>query len=247
MKKDYTILVPPSKTEQKVLVTVEIPDASLPDTINPVITGTTPLDPVPTTPPTTPGYEQIYELNFDKPEDLDPFGNNQYGNGKIEAGRFHAIPASVSAGIRSEVQFGDAQTPLEGAVEYDVEYVKVFQNNGHSVQWHPSTNGGSASPGLWHIDGKFVLVNWLNGTNVRYPTSIPIQPGKVYRVRIEYKFGAAGYLRMFLDGAKVLDKTGIRVGDGSKPYFKLGINMWDQPATNGEAYYDNLKIYKKIG
>lgn len=250
----YQIKVPPSSTEQTVEITV--PD--LPTTPAYVITGTTPIQPPvqppieppvipPVEPPVNTGYKEIYRADFSSNADLDPFNHNQYGNGRIEGGRFHALPASVSNGIRSEIQYNVPQTPLEGAVEYEVEFLKAFRDNGHSVQWHPSTNGGSASPGLWHIDGKFVMVNWKGGENVRYPTGVSIAENKKYQIRIEYKLATKGYIRMFVDGVKVLDKVDIQVGDGApNPWFKLGINMWNQAATAGDAFYDNLVIYQKV-
>lgn len=203
-------------------------------------------------PPPVPGdYGMlIYSNGFDKQADLDPFGHGQAGNGSISTsvfktgpGSFKSVPASVSSGIRSEVQFNDAQTPSEGAVEYDVMYVKILSGSCHSLQFHPHTSGGSASPGLWHESGKFSLVNWKGGTNTKYPTGFTIPANKWMHIVLQFKFGSQGYLKFTIDGVVVLDKSNIQVGDGSGQYFKLGLNSWS--GSSSEIYYDNLKIYKK--
>lgn len=183
--------------------------------------------------------------------DLDPFDHGQYGKGYIDLsnyktgpGAFHSRPNNVSSGIRSEIQFDAAQTPLEGAVEYDVLYNVIVPNNGHSLQWHPSTSDGSASPGLWFSGGKFLWNNWINGVNQGHSTGITVQTGHWYHMRIEYKFGSAGYLRHYLDGTLVCSWTG-QVGDGSTPYFKWGYNGWDSNSPASDIIYDNLQIFKK--
>lgn len=152
-------------------------------------------------------------------------------------------PANVSSGIRSEIQYDDSQTPTEGTIEYDVMYESIFQDSGHSAQFHPNTSGGSASPGLWHEGGKFVWVNWKNGTNTRYPTGFTIPKNKWMHVVFQFKFGSSGYMKFIIDGVVVLDRTGIQVGDGSGQYFKLGVNMWVNQSS--VVYYDNIVIWRK--
>jgi hypothetical protein len=196
----------------------------------------------------------VYSTGYNDVAAIDPWGSNQYGSGTLAShlsttvykdgpASFKSDPASVSAGYRSEVQYPDEITPLEGAIEYDVMYQTVFQNNGHSLQFHPQTSGGSASPGLWHIDGKFVWTNWKGGTNTYYPTNFTIPRGKWMHIVFEYKIGSAGYMKMTIDGVVVLNKTRIQVGDGSGQYLKVGVNMWQ--TQNSVVYYDNLKIWKK--
>lgn len=196
----------------------------------------------------------IYSTGYNSINDLDPFGSNQWGDGTIGShlsttiykdgpGCFKSVPANVSSGIRSEVQYPSTLTPEEGAIEYDVMFETVFQNNGHSLQFHPLTPRGSASPGLWHIDGKFVWVNWKNGANTLYPTNFTIPAKKWLHCVFQYKIGSAGYMKFTINGKVVLNKTNIQVGDGSGQYLKVGVNMWqNQPSI---AYYDNLKIWKK--
>jgi hypothetical protein len=207
-------------------------------------------------PPTTPGSygTLLYSTGYNAVADLDPWGSGQWGSGTLEShlstsiykvgpASFKSTVATVSSGIRSEVQYPDNLTPLEGAIEYDVMYETVFQNSGHSLQFHPQTSGGSASPGLWHIDGKFVWTNWKNGTNSYYPTNFTIPQNKWMHIVFEYKIGSAGYMKMTIDGVVVLNRTGIQVGDGSGQYLKVGVNMWQNQAS--VVYYDNLKIWKK--
>jgi PKD domain/Polysaccharide lyase len=197
------------------------------------------------------GYTLVYSTGYNTQADLDPFDHGQIGNGGLSTnvyvtgpGSFHSRPNNVSAGIRSEVQYDAAQSPLEGAVEYDVLYNVIVPNNGHSLQWHPTTSGGSASPGLWFVNGKFQWNNWKDGQNANHTTGITVQTGHWYHMRIEYKFGSAGYLRHYIDGTLVCSWTG-QVGDGSAPYLKVGYNGWDSNSTASDINYDNLQVFKK--
>lgn len=200
------------------------------------------------------GYTLVYSTGYNTQADLDPFGHGQIGNGGLSTnvyvtgpGSFHSRPNNVSSGIRSEVQYDAAQTPLEGAIEYDVIYNVIVPNNGHSLQWHPTTSGGSASPGLWFSGGKFLWNNWLASDGKNYGHSVnygPVPTGKWLHMRIEYKFGSSGYLRHYIDGVLVCSWTG-QVGDGSKPYLKVGYNGWDSNSTASDINYDNLQVFKK--
>lgn len=204
-------------------------------------------------PPPDPGGSYgtlIYSSKFDTQKELDPWGNNQIGNGSLSSSvyksalySFKSVPANVSSGIRSEIQFPDNLTPAEGTIEYDVLYETIFQNSGHSLQFHPFTSGGSASPGLWHENGYFMWVNWKNGTNTKYPTNFKIPQNKWMHVVFEYKMGSSGYMKFTVDGVVLLNKTGIQVGDNSGAYLKVGVNMWQNQSS--VVYYDNLKIWKK--
>ncbi len=196
----------------------------------------------------------LYATGYNTVSDLDPYGNGQWGAGTLEShlstniykdgpASFKSVPANVSSGIRSEVQYPSSLIASEGAIEYDVMYETIFQNNGHSLQFHPLTSGGSASPGLWHENGQFMWVNWKGGTNTKYPTGFKIPQGKWLHCVFEYKVGSAGYMKFTVDGVVILDKKGIQVGDGSGAYLKVGVNMWQTQAS--VVYYDNLKIWKK--
>ncbi|WP_028789164.1 PKD domain-containing protein [Terrimonas ferruginea] len=191
----------------------------------------------------------LYSTGYNSTSDIIN-GSGQHGNGGLSTtvykdgpGSFKSVPANVSSGIRSEVQYSESLTPLEGAIEYDVMYEKLFQNSGHSLQFHPVTSGGSASPGLWHVDGKFWLVNWKGGSNAYYPTTFTIPTNKWLHMVFQYKIGSAGYMKLTIDGVVVFDKTNIQVGDGSGQYLKVGVNMWQNQES--VVYYDNLKIWKK--
>jgi hypothetical protein len=204
------------------------------------------------TPPPTSGYTLTFSSGYDTQADMLYGGNGQYGNGKISTstykvgpGSFYAIPATVSAGIRSEVQYtGAAQNPTEGAIEYDVMYEVVVKDNMCSLQWHPNTSGGSGSPYLAHEGGRFVWENWKGGVNTPHATGVTIQAGRWYHMRMEFKFGTSGYFKHYIDGALVGSWTG-QVGDGSGQYLKVGTNGWLSTAAASRSYYDNLKVYKK--
>jgi hypothetical protein len=201
------------------------------------------------------GYKLTFSSGYDTQEDMLYGNNTQYGDGTISTtnyktgpGSFYSRPANVSAGMRSEVQYTDpAQNPTEGAIEYDVMYEVIIPDNGHSLQFHPNTSGGSASPGLWHVGGKFVWMNWKDGVNTQYATGLTIQSGHWYHMRLEYQFGPAGYLHWYVDGSLALNANNIQVGDGSGQYLKVGYNGWDANSVNSRIYYDNLKVYKKSG
>lgn len=209
----------------------------------------------------TTGYTQTFFTGYNTVGDITIDGNGQYGleppSAHVSTSIFHtgpasflSIPANVSSGIRSEVQYGTSnQNNDEGVVEYYVFYTVVIPDNGHSFQWHPNTSGGSASPGLWHIGGRFVMVNWKNGGNSEYPTGITIQTNHWYNIRMEYKFGTAsgagqGYFRLYIDCVLRASWVG-EVGDGSGQYMKVGYNGWDGNSTSSRIYYDDLTIWRK--
>lgn len=206
----------------------------------------------------TTGYTQVFNVSYSSVSDITYNGNGQYGleppSAHISNSIFHSapssffsIPANVSNGIRSEIQYDvSALNPTEGVIEYWVFYTVIIPNNGHSLQWHPNTSGGSASPGLWHINGRFVMVNWDDGGNTERHSGLLIQTNHWYNIRCEFKFGSAGYFRLYID---CVLQTGAswtgQVGDGSGQYLKLGYNGWDANSTSSRIYYDDLKIYSK--
>lgn len=181
--------------------------------------------------------------------DLDPFNHGQIGSGYFDTkiyvsapGAFHSRPLNVSSGIRSEIQFDAAQTPLEGRVEFDVYFIVFISSNGHWLQFHPSTLGGSGSP---RIEGTQV-VNWNKGDNTYYSTSFKPVLLHWYHCIVDYKFGSSGYIHWSMDGVSVFSKDNIQVGDGSTPYLKIGFNGWTPGnPTSSDIVYDNIKIYKK--
>lgn len=197
----------------------------------------------------------IYTNGFDTQQQLDPFGHGQIGNGSLSTtifvtgpGAFKAVPANVSSGIRSEVQFneggqGVGQTPVEGVYEWDVRYETIFQDNGHSFQFHPNTTGGSASPGLWHIGGKWVWVNWKSNINTQYLTNFTIPQNQWMHCILEIKFASNGYIKFTVDGNILLDRTNVQMGDGSGQYLKVGTNQW--VSAPSVVYYDNLKVWQR--
>jgi hypothetical protein len=223
-------------------------------------TVVTPIPPVP--------VDSVYKLSyfngFDKPADLTT-DNGQYGNGKIITtdfvtgpGCFQSRPkTNVSGSTRSEWQgTKPEQNPVEGKIEYDVKYLYVVDGQCTSLQWHPNTPGGSASPGLWHEDGKFTWYNWKpipgtgGGGNYLVAKQFMTIPANTWlHVKIEFKFGAAGYLRHWINGNKVVDYTG-QLGDGSGQYQKVGFNGGfdgnNTEALKSNILYDNFAVYKRV-
>lgn len=230
-----------------ILTAIDNSGASVSDDLTVMVNAATP-------PPPPAGYTLVYTNGFNTMTDLTN-NNGQYGNGTIStsqktegAGSFYSRPENVSSGIRSEWQSsGNTQNPDEGAVEWDMMFEKIIANNGHCFQFHPDTSGGSASPGLWFVDGSLVWNNWKGGTNTSHKTGIKPALNKWYKMRIEFKFGSNGYFRFYVDG--VLNNGGSwtgQVGDNSGHYLKCGYNGWDDNSANSRIYYDNLRIYKKI-
>lgn len=201
-------------------------------------------------PPPTAGYELTYELNFTKPEDIDPDDHGQKGNSYLDNGWFRSRPADVSAGIRGEVQLDNNRLPIEGATEYEAQYLYVVQNQCHSFQIHGSTDGSSAILAMWHINGNFVVRTNSGGPNVSQsqPTK-KIVVGQVYKIRWEYKIGASGYYRVYIDGQLYASYTG-KIQNGSSQWIKLGFNGgFDNNKTEAmrsDIKYTNWKIYKKV-
>jgi len=206
--------------------------------------------------PPTPGYVETFRNPFNTQADLTT-NNGQYGNGKVitvgDRIVFNSRPAYVSSGMRSEWQTsGSSQNPEEGALEYDVMYRYIVQNNCHSLQSHPSTDGGSGSPAILHEDGTFDIVNQdtPRGSWTHHRTGIKIIANKWYKVRLEFKFGN-GYVRFFLDGVLISKGSWTgKVGDGSGHYWKIGFNgAFDgdnNEAGKSDILYDNVVFYKKV-
>lgn len=198
----------------------------------------------------------IYTNNFESsssPNELDPYNHSQYGNGSLSTLRFtqgaksfRCVPASVSSSYRSEVQFDHDNSPTEGVIEYDVYYETLPSDQNHTMQFHPETSGGSASPGLWTISGKWVIVNWISGTNHQYTTNTTIPTGVWMTLRHEFKFGVGGYWRMYKDNVLILNQTNTQFGDGSGQYFKLGVNYFGAGTPTILIYYDRLRIWQKV-
>lgn len=195
------------------------------------------------------GYTLVYSTGYDNTASLDPFDHGQIGNGSLSTtifktgpGSFKSVPANVSSGIRSEVQYDNDQSPLEGIVEYDVYYDNFFSNSGHSLQWHPSTDGGSGT-GLFHKGGKMQFVTVKSGTSgTDVGASFAVSTKVWHHIKLTYKFGSSGYIRVEFDGVEKVNQS-VQMGDGSRPYLKVGVNMWVNQTS--VVYYDNLKIYKK--
>lgn len=243
----YKLNLPASKTPYT--GEFEIPD--LPTSVTPKFTGVTPIDGEPPIdpPPGQDGYQLVYENGFDTENDLDPFDHGQIGAGSLSKtifktgpGSFKSVPKNVSSGIRSEVQFDAAQSPKEGIVEYDVYYDNFFPNSGHSLQWHPSTSGGSGT-GLYHKGGKMQFVTVKSGTSgTNVGSAFAVSTKVWHHIKLTYKFGSAGYIKVELDGVEKVNQN-VQMGDGSAPYLKVGVNMWENQTS--VVYYDNLKVYKK--
>lgn len=199
-----------------------------------------------------PGYTLTYSNGFNGGTDLDPDNHNQFGNGSLSSAEFvegiksfNSVPANVSGSWRSEVQFDASRTTDEGIITYWVYYDNVLQNSCHSFQFHPETEGGSASPGLWHIDGEFQLLNWVEGINTSYATNYVIPEDTWIFIRHDFKFGAAGYWKITINEVVVLNETNIQVGDGSGQYLKIGLNYFGAGTPASSIFFDGLMIYDK--
>lgn len=242
-----TVVVLPSKDTTEVtfnVTTTTTTSSSI--TVKPTVPTTQPPD----VPPPIPGYQLTFENDFAQASDL---VTDQLGLGsfviKDGVGAFKSkvnASTNTSSGWRSEQQYTQtAANPTEGAIEYEVNFETLLTNSGHSFQLHPNTSGESASPGLWHVDGKFDLVNAKRG-NTHHPTGISVLANHWYKIRFEYKMGTSGYWRTYLDGTLITNGSWIgQVGDNSGSYLKIGQNRWDV-TSESVAYYRNLKVFKKI-
>lgn len=198
----------------------------------------------------------IHSSGFDKSSDI-----NQYQGplNSISTTVYKTAPGSFksqagtqssyqSSGYRGEMQYTEAQTPVEGVYEYDVYYEnwRSYSGGGHSVQWHPDNSSGSAVISLQNYGGLFNVVRSLNGVNTHQSgTLMKVEANRWYNMRWEVKFstGNDGYIRLYIDGKLYYSYAG-RTSSGGQ-YFKLGQNRWNTGGVNSVVYYDNLKIYKK--
>lgn len=206
------------------------------------------------TPPPPIGWKLAYSNYFDKDSDLDPFGTGQAGKSYIDkvnpitgAGSFRSRPANVSNGCRGEMQ--GFKTPPKGLMKWDTVYHYVLKSSAHSFQFHPQTSGGSASPGLWHVGGKFVWRNWIAGKNIDHPCNFTIPTEQKLSHQIEYSFGSNGYFKHWINDQLVCSWTG-QVGDNSGQYGKIGVNAnFDgnlAEAIKSDVSYDNFEIYVPV-
>ncbi|MBL7737578.1 MAG: heparin lyase I family protein [Chitinophagaceae bacterium] len=218
-----------------------------------VLPGTTPPTDTVVQPPVPIGYSIFYENGFDKAADRDPWGKQQYGNGYIDTAfkktgeaSFHAKPKNVSSGIRSEVQFPDGWLPSEGAIEFDINIVKRVINNAHFFQIHPKKDGASGCPAMFSRNSGLAMVFKEIPGEPEYPFFAPVL-NRWYNIRFEYKMAQnnTGYWKAYVDGVLKIDKSGIRTQLDNDNWMKIGINSWLVSETANEAYYDNLKVYKK--
>lgn len=244
----YTATVPASSTPQT--ITVDIPDPVVKHTV----TGTTPVgtpppvDPPPTTNPGLTGYGTI--VSFKEFNTLDPA---QLGKGKViksptnpNQNVFNAIvnagDPAISSGFRSEQNWD--QTPTEGGTEFDIMFLKVFQN---SLIWqiHGNTSGTSGVTSIWMAgNNKIQIVTSDENRNNRYfPVDWTLQFNKWYHFRNEYNLHAtAGYNRIIIDGKMVGVATG-KVSDTRGAYGKIGINLFASESMS--VLYDNFTIFRK--
>lgn len=177
-------------------------------------------------------------------------------------GSFKSIVPSggnnVSSGQRSEQQYNDEkQNPAEGMFEYEVMYRHgALSGDGSSVQWHPN-NSGSSLVGLHTTKGRFQVFRSIDlaAGNVRnavnyYQTGAlkAIEQNRWYRMRwlIKWSTGNDGYVKLYIDGELYYTFTGRTQDSDGKPYFKLGVNRWNNLSGETIVNYDNLRIYKKV-
>lgn len=208
-------------------------------------------------PPNPPaGYTLIYKNDISSVNDCDPFGKGQFGTSPLSKhydtsafvsppGSFRSLPANVSSGIRSEIQLDDSLSPVEGALEWAMRINNPIWQNGHCLQKHPRTTGGSASPGLWFVgNGKWDWHNWIAGVNQSHPVNYKVDVGVWHNHRIEWLDGKSGYFNHYIDGILVCSWKG-QVGDNSGYWLKIGYNGWDSNSVNSDISYDNIALYKK--
>lgn len=251
-----TIIIPPSKDTTKITIalnvtTVTVP-GSIPNVPPPVVidSGSIPA-----------GYVLSYKNGYNSFVDLvtDQKGEGVISNAVVYAGAgsFNSIVSGAvnsSGSFRSEQQYtGTAQNPTEGIARYKVYFDKAFTDNGHSFQWHPNNNTGSATLALWHINGKFEVVRSLSGSNyyqhndaANKNSIAAIQEKHWYVMEWQYKFTTAtnGYIKLFIDGKLYFSFVG-KTSDGGQ-YVKIGQNIFFAANAPGSAYYDDLEIYKKL-
>jgi hypothetical protein len=202
----------------------------------------------------------MYSTGYDQLSDI-VNSSNQLGQGSISTSVYKVGPGSfkslvntsplsnISAGWRAEVQYSQSYSP-DGAditVEYDVNYEKLFTDNGLTTQWHGNASGTSGQLSLWIQGGQFMVMRSVQTGVNQYQsgTLMTVQANKWYHMRWEIRFssGSDGYVRLYIDNVLYYSATG-KTSDGTGQYLKIGTNRWNI-STESILYYDNLKIWKK--
>lgn len=276
--KQLTFKVPPSSSEQT--ITIQVPDSvPIPSStvtvdysgVQPVITGTTPIEvkpPVETPPIDTSavpaGYKATAVNNFSKAADLNPGGHNQQGAGKLNTSIFKSSPssfeslvASVSSGLRSEVQYESNQTGVEGGVDFWIYFPDYRKGTwgGHCVQFHPngSNASGSATVALYHTEGKFTVWRNLGGSNMFQGNSTTggpkaIEGNRWYHVRfiIRWATDSKGWIKCFIDDMANPYYTfeGRTQSDNALPNCKVGQNNFGSE-DGMRIIYDDITLFTK--
>lgn len=261
-----TIIVPPSSTPTT--VTVDIADPIIQVTQQ----GGTPIvdvPPVVTQPPTNtliPADKKIVwqpDLNKPLPKDRD----GDFIDGEFRAGQMtnsaivdkdgekalrlsvKKTDGSTSNGYRDEVQSFVADNG-DMWYEWEQNWESLPTGTafvGHSFQFHPNNQSGSATLCLSSEEGKFdVRINPTGSSSTKSLTPLggvkSITPGKWYKILLHVKWAATGgVIEMWIDGVKYINYTGPTTATGV--YFKLGLNRWNM-TKDATVFYRRIKIYK---
>jgi polysaccharide lyase-like protein len=256
-----TIIVPASSTPTT--VTVDIADPILQVTQQ----GGTPIvvEPPMVNPPTSGPVPADKKIVW-QPDLTKPF--NPQVDGQFRAGQFtnaRIVDKDGAKALRLAVGVNDAGTSNgyrdeaqsfiadNGDMWYEFE--QNFEtlptsagNNGHSWQFHPDNNKGSATLSLWSEQGKFdIHINPTGGSSTKSLPTIggvkSISAGKWYKTLLHVKWSATGgIVEMWIDGVKYINYSGPTTTTGV--YFKMGINRWPPNTKDAVIYYRNIKIYK---
>lgn len=204
------------------------------------------------------GYVETYRNTFSTKEDLNPGNHNQQGLSKLNTvnfisspSSFESIPASVSQGWRGEIQKEVSDTPVDGGIDFWINFQNYKQTNwgGHCVQAHPagSNSGGSASVAIYFTEGVFSLMRNLGGSNFFTGTK-KIESNKWYFIRLFVKWstGTDGLISLYIDDMvnPYVTYKGRTQADNSLPYWKCGQNNWG--GSQGiPILYDDFRIFAK--
>lgn len=161
-----------------------------------------------------------------------------------------ATDGNVSSGYRDEVQSFVADT---GDMWYEWEQMwEALPTggdwDGHSWQFHPDNDRGSATLGLWSEGGKFDIHHNPSGGQsgaIMKPIGATktITPGKWYKqlLHVKWSKGSDGIIEYWIDGVKYIDFKGITSAVGV--YWKWGLNRWLMK-KDATCFYRNIKTYK---
>lgn len=151
---------------------------------------------------------------------------------------------------RSEISWSSQQYPA--GVQVTMEYLLTLAaGSGNSSRWLVLTQSHATveGPGPFGIelqegnDRMQVKIRYRRGSSstterILFKDSVNMRRGHAYQIKFQIKFdpAGAGVLKVWRDGAQIVNYSGAIGYDGSKYYFKLGCYRDPAPETQSMLF-----------